>query len=740
MTVATFTATATTVGLCNESPLPAMSSSPESPAKRRLSGQGSLPLKKRIRFTPAHHGFSLDESYYSSSSSESGESVSQNGFVAEQQGEAGEEASRSSAGAASTSGATGAEKLAALALIAASTTTTMAANASSLKAPSVPLLKEHRVNLTLTAGSSARPLPMLSPRASITAASNASNASFMNASSGSPTASPVTSQKQTLRGHPAPLANPLPGGCHFKTSRNNSFCRRHSYNGSKYCKLHYHHYKIALEEHQQQLSPLVSSSSSVASAGSEGNTAHKAPSVQGHDGKSSCSLPSSPVAAVTAIVPSSGESPHAAVAATVIIPVPHQDRRYSSASPQGEKRCLATTTRGRPCAYVSVNGTKYCYLHADYDTNPPPRRGGSCQQTHLQHRHKLQPVANLKTATTGGKSLVDVSLSSSKDLSASQLSVPLAVEDMSSPSYSSLTLLSMISTDRWFKKLVIVAAGPLIHRTGRVEKWGNGWVTVRIPGMGVHNRRSFELYLHPKQEEVVPEEQNPSGDALEKMQIQAQLPNQGVKQINSQEANIGPALTRCVSQDTVAASSSTRLFNSILASAILQEHQPTKQAQGHSVKTETEFVAGEGDNKSLSSAGVVTEVESPNMITDHDSLSPSSTPPPETSSPAYSPSTTGTSDGSRGSMHTPMQEASSLLLLLQGGAKQERVAIITPSVPKNVADRTCTGGDEIASLPFMGDVGVDANAVSLGKVNPSATIADRENISSGDESLSVIQV
>ena len=740
MTVATVTATDTTLGLCNELPLPTLSCHPESSAKRRLSGQGSLPLKKRIRFTPTHHGFSLDESYYSSSSSETDESVSQNRIVTGQQGEAEENASRGSAVVASTSNAAGAEKLAALALIAASTTTVTAANAPSLKAPSLPLLKEHRVNLTLTAGSSVRPLPMLSPRASVSPASNASKASIMNANSGSPTASPLGSQKQTVRGHPAVLTNPLPGGCHFKTSRNNSFCRRHSYNGSKYCKLHYHHYKIALEEQQQQLSPgaLVSSSSSVASA-TEDNIAHKAPSVQAHDAKS-CSLPSSPVAAATAIVPSSGESPHAAVATTVIIPVPHQDRRYSSASPQGEKRCQATTTRGRPCAYVSVNGTKYCYLHADYDTNPPPRRGGACQQTHLQHRHKLQPVANPKTATSGAKSLVDLNLSSSKDLSASQLPVPLAVEDMSSPSYSSLTLLSMISTDRWFRKLVIVAAGPLIHRTGRVEKWGNGWVTVRIPGMGVHNRRSFELYLHPTQEEVVPEEQSPSGEALEKKHIQAQLPNTGAKQIKSQDANVGPALTRCVSQDTVAASSSTRLFNSMVASAILQEHQPSKQAQGHFEKAESEFVTGEGDNRSLKSVRVATEVESQTMITNHDSVSPSSTPPPEALSPANTPYSTGAADDSRGSMHTPMQEASSLLLLLQGGAKQERVAIVTPNVPKNVADRTCTGGDEIAILPFMGEVAEVGHAVSLGKVDPSATIADRKDISSGDESLSVIQV
>ena len=56
-------------------------------------------------------------------------------------------------------------------------------------------------------------------------------------------------------------------------------------------------------------------------------------------------------------------------------------------------------------------------------------------------------------------------------------------------------LLSMISTDQWFHKKVMISTGPLAGRIGKVEKWGNGWVTVSIPTIGQHNRRSFELYL-----------------------------------------------------------------------------------------------------------------------------------------------------------------------------------------------------------------------------------------------------
>jgi hypothetical protein len=39
--------------------------------------------------------------------------------------------------------------------------------------------------------------------------------------------------------HRQPLTSPLPNGCHGRTSRHNSFCRRQPYNGSKFCKSHY---------------------------------------------------------------------------------------------------------------------------------------------------------------------------------------------------------------------------------------------------------------------------------------------------------------------------------------------------------------------------------------------------------------------------------------------------------------------------------------------------------------------
>ena len=725
MSGATVISTTTNTGLGDKLPLLPVPSSLEGGTKRRqVSSQGSLPLKKRLRFTPTHHGFSLDESFYSSSSTATNDSLDRSGSFTDdeatspvrdiQQFEGGVEPSRGVAeGIASTSRTSGAEKLAALALIAASTTTnTMDAHPSQSNPPLVPLLKTQVMN-PASAGndisvSSVRSLPILSPRASAAAAANTAGASTISARSDSAPASPVAAQKQTLRGHSVPLTNPLPGGCHFRTSRNNSFCRRHSYNGSQYCKLHYHHYKIALEEQQLQQQnssgAAIASPASLSSPTSGLRALDRAVAAQGYDGRPVQS--SIPIPAASTVVPPSGNTSHAPVAPTALLPVPHQDRRYSSASPQGEKRCQATTTRGRACAYVSVNGTKYCYLHADYDTNPPPRRGGACQQTQLQNRQKLHALNTCKTASAG-KSSAKLQVPSNADSAAAQLPVPLTVEgssDLSSSSYTSLTLLSMISTDRWFRKLVIVAAGPLIHRTGRVEKWGNGWVTVRIPGMGVHNRRSFELYLHPKQEDAVPENQKRDSENAQYKQHLQEVPTQVVQQGKPEESNRGPGLTRCVSQDEASRA------NSIL-SATVPEKNPSQPSQGPSAKKMTEIAT-----KASS--------DDPGMITDQDSRSSSSTPPPEVASPA---STTSPTMAAGGVLSTPMQEASSLLLLLQEKSKVNKATIVTPVLQKTVAESDRTEADEIASPPFTKIIKQDC-------VSPSAT---GNNQVGGVESLGV---
>jgi hypothetical protein len=304
---------------------------------------------------------------------------------------------------------------------------------------------------------------------------------------------PPTSSKRI---HRPPLSSPLPGGCHGRTSRNNSYCRRHPcYNGSKYCKLHYQHYIVAGlrtpmdEEEVEDAIPL---------------------SIEKNQSISTSQ------------------------------PTAHQDKRYTG-SVDGT-RCLATTTRGRVCAYVSVNTSKYCYLHADYDTNPPPKRGGGGQRVKASGHGGESPFRlggdlHLSTfealpSVPSGVSAAEVSVASPASVASeeSRLASPVTasghgkrslVKPLSkktlekalveqSPNKGSrksasklaekhagspFPLLSMISTDQWFHKTVVISTGPLADQSGKVEKWGNGWVSVSVPGVGLHNRRSFELYL-----------------------------------------------------------------------------------------------------------------------------------------------------------------------------------------------------------------------------------------------------
>jgi hypothetical protein len=132
-----------------------------------------------------------------------------------------------------------------------------------------------------------------------------------------------------------------------------------------------------------------------------------------------------------------------------------QDRRYTGGP--GERRCTATTTRGNDCAYVALSGIPFCRLHEN-----------------SQHLRK-----------EGKRCAVDGSSSSTPKSKASSLSS------------SNSQLLSMIATDKWQGKRVRIGSGPFKNRHGLVLKWGNGWVTVKIPGTGCHNRRAFDLYLVP---------------------------------------------------------------------------------------------------------------------------------------------------------------------------------------------------------------------------------------------------
>jgi hypothetical protein len=320
-----------------------------------------------------------------------------------------------------------------------------------------------------------------------------------------PNVDPSSDHYVNTNKHQTRLTNPLPNGCHGRTSRYNSFCRRQPcFNGSNYCKLHYALYQEKSKSDTTSVATTVAATV-VTPAQKKKSAIQK---------KKSAILPAS----------QNGTNDNTVVPTlpVVMINTPNaisksnaqQDKRFTG-SP-GEIRCHATTTRGRACAYVAVGksddqgdddvASKYCHLHADYDKNPPARRNKAAliasTTSLLQRGSKVFVVESYVKATKGSK---NVGRNHKGDLNGS------------SSSSQSFPLLSMLSTDIWFNKRVIISTGPFMNRSAVVLRWGNGWVTVKLDmkdsevtdgGKGkkkkkkddvVHNRRSFELFLHPDQ-------------------------------------------------------------------------------------------------------------------------------------------------------------------------------------------------------------------------------------------------
>ena len=318
------------------------------------------------------------------------------------------------------------------------------------------------------------------------------------------TSSVLMSDSTSRRIHHPHLTAPLPGGCHGRTSRNNSYCRRNPcYNGSMFCKLHYQQQFIAA------VPPVINAALSEDTDHADGSTT--------------------------------------GVAST------RQDKRYTGCD--DEVRCLATTTRGRPCAYVSVFATKYCFLHAAYDTNPPPRRGGS-GSTPKQGKSVSAPsseiegcppipdltswIPSMKTSITSRSSAGPQS-SASEDSCSSSSSSQSDIGKANAPPQlikCPLPLLSSIPSEHWLNNNVLIGHGPLVNHIGQIIKWGNGWVSLRIQsgaareahGGTLHNRRSVELFL-------LPADQQSGGQQLEG----------GLQHEDSQDSNF---ITRCVSKET----------------------------------------------------------------------------------------------------------------------------------------------------------------------------------------------
>jgi len=194
----------------------------------------------------------------------------------------------------------------------------------------------------------------------------------------------TATQRQRVN-HP-PLIAPIPGGCHGRTSRNNSFCRRTPcYNGSKYCKLHYQQYvvngdKIGANGSTKNGPPggKVVDHRFVKGTAEDGRSATSFSKIQtlSNNNSDETTTTTTQVGGGGSSVNFEGDHTQSSTNSGNHHHRHHQDKRYTGLC-ANEVQCLATTTRGRPCAYVAVTDTKYCHLHADYDTNPPPRRGGS---------------------------------------------------------------------------------------------------------------------------------------------------------------------------------------------------------------------------------------------------------------------------------------------------------------------------------------------------------------------------
>jgi hypothetical protein len=375
---------------------------PDFPSRRRILCQGgSLPLKKRRFF----RDISLDQGRDTTSSKEECQTNSQS-LAQRDQGDD--------------------EKMAALVLVASATSPSINPSATDILLALTPEPPTFKVTSPLSS-----PATLISVQP------------FIDSDNLSPSS-------MFRRLNQPRLASPLPNGCHGRTSRNNSYCRRQPcYNGSNYCKLHYQQYIVSGVRSPEQPSPVTD--------------------------KLFLSLLDD---------------------APAIPNIMHQDKRYTGTG--DEVRCLATTTRGRACAYVVVGSTKYCYLHADYDTNPPPRRGGAALRKLEKQGGRTSPTCAQKI----GPVLASKEDGNNPAVKSEKVGDSTNIHSFNwkrSTLSSSFPLLSMISTDQWYGKRVIVSAGPLINRSGLVEKWGNGWVSVAIDGVSVHNRRSFELFLHPEQ-------------------------------------------------------------------------------------------------------------------------------------------------------------------------------------------------------------------------------------------------
>jgi len=305
--------------------------------------------------------------------------------------------------------------------------------------------------------------------------------------------------------HPK-LEVPLPNGCHGRTSRTGSFCRRGpNYKGSKYCKLHYcdprykHDLGVVLRPPSEPLVVVSASDWPYEPPSSDGNSS-SATATDDDEEEDETQPPQDPTP--QKLVPPSSSR----------LSGKPKDRLYRGSSFADEVRCLAISTRGKRCCYAAVaaNHNRYCYRHSSR-FDPEKSNDEEPRSRTLSSRLKEETADR----NPGTASAVTSAPRRRSRAAAAALHLPSTGSERST---STTTPLNLLSTDQWFEKRVTIRKGPYTSKIGTVVKWRNGWVTVLLdpdtsfgendrndhcdkkttttgkPGI-YHNRRSYELLL-----------------------------------------------------------------------------------------------------------------------------------------------------------------------------------------------------------------------------------------------------
>jgi len=193
--------------------------------------------------------------------------------------------------------------------------------------------------------------------------------------------------------------------------------------------------------------------------------------------------------------------------------VPLGDKMYRVGLATNDRRCTAVSLRGKPCSYVGVHNChphQYCNLHyssmmkrkefvvvASSSLSSPA--SSSLLPMSEVASSSVVPLSTKPSAFGRPNNLIDTI----KNVNGVERKDNAHTQNSNEPSSGGL-LLNKLSSDQWMDKKVILLSGPHKSRIGYVNRWRNGWVTVRLSttestatgtNFILHNRRSYELKL-----------------------------------------------------------------------------------------------------------------------------------------------------------------------------------------------------------------------------------------------------